>query len=135
MTEDVGRKYALLSLLRIIYGISDIEYQRRVWIRAEGPECDDYCETVNNFFSFIKEVLGEHSKYDLTESQFDALLNFSSDFEYFNDNHDCPMEPVEQPDTPEWATIREEAKEVLKTFNYQHRPAYPGDPWGLLAEA
>jgi hypothetical protein len=44
------REQILISVLENIEGIFDKEYQRRVWIRGEGPECDDFDETVCNFF-------------------------------------------------------------------------------------
>ncbi len=135
MTDEEERKYALLDLLSNIYGISDTEYQRRVWIRGEGLECDDYCETVCNFFPLMASIMHECDKYNFTNAQLAALLKFRDDFRYYERHYFCPMDCVEMPDTPEWAKIREEAKKVLKTFNYKHRPMLPGDPWGLCGES
>ncbi len=134
MTEEEKRRYGLLNLLSTIHGISNIEYQKRVWIRGEGPECNDYGETVCKFFSFMETAMWERDKHHFTDAQLTALLKFRDDFRYYDDHYECPMDCVEMPDTPEWAKIRQEAKEVLQTFNYKYRPMLPGDPWGLRGE-
>jgi hypothetical protein len=43
---EIDRKQILASILETIKGISDKEYQKRVWIRGEGTEVDDFDETL-----------------------------------------------------------------------------------------
>ena len=50
MLTNESKKQILEFFLEIVEGISDKDYQGRVWIRGEGPECDDFDETVCNFF-------------------------------------------------------------------------------------
>lgn len=57
MLKNEDRKYILNEHLRNISHISDKEYQKRVWIRGQGPECDDFDETVNYFFGEMDSIL------------------------------------------------------------------------------
>lgn len=129
MLDEETKNYVIQRLLKNIYSISDTEYQRRVWIRGEGPECSDYGETVCNFFSCMRGIISHCDEYHFTHDQLAALLKFQKDFDYFELNYECPMDCFEDEDNPEWAKIREEAKEVLQTFNYKPGPFRPYGPW------
>jgi len=111
----INRKQILETLIRITDHIADKKYQKRVWIRGEGPECDDFDETVNYFFGEIDSILNEYKEFGITENQFQVLKNFRDKFEAFSDKNNWPSEFI---DTPEWNEITEMAKEVLKAFNY-----------------
>lgn len=106
----------LRNLLGIILDISDKEYQQRVWIRGEGPEIDDFTETVCKFFDNSDPVLKEHKQCDLTNHQYHILKNFSDKFRFFSDKHSYEPSFI---DSPEWNEITENAKEVLKAFDYK----------------
>jgi hypothetical protein len=114
LTEDIGKRM-LRNILEVVLDISDKEYQKRVWIRGEGPEIDDFTETVCKFFDNGDPVLNEHEKCGITKNQYQVLKNFSDKFRDFSDTHDFPEEFI---DTPEWAGVMSLAKDVLKSFNY-----------------
>ena len=115
MVTDDNKEF-VMGLLGTIKDISDKEYQRRVWIRAEGWEVDDFDETVCCFFEDAEVVLEEPREYGLTESQCQILKNFSDQFEKFSDNNHQPEEFI---DTPQWQEIMSLAEGVLKVFNYK----------------
>lgn len=104
------------TFIRIIDHISDKEYQKRVWIRGEGPEVDDFDETVCHFSQEGDGVIEKYRDFGLTEYQCQLLKRFREQFKIFSDENDLPEEFI---DTPEWAKIVKLAKEVLKSFNYQ----------------
>lgn len=113
MLTDKSKKQILVSFLETIEGISDKEYQKRVWIRGEGPEIDDFDETVNNFSDLGDPILEDYRNYEITEVQYHLLISFKNEFKAFYDEHDLPEEFIE---TQEWARIMEMAKEVLEAF-------------------
>jgi hypothetical protein len=109
-------KYILSEFLRTVLHISDKEYQKRIWIRGEGPEVDDFDETVCYFFQIGDGILDEYKDFGISEDQYQILKKFRNEFEIFSDENDWPQNFI---DTPEWARIMEMAKEVLKAFNYK----------------
>jgi hypothetical protein len=98
-----------------MFGISDLEYQKRVWIRGDGPEVDDFDETVDFFFDLGDQILKNYKDYDISEEQYQLLKEFRGWFKSFADTHFHPLEFIA---SSEWETIRDRAKEVLKAFNY-----------------
>ncbi len=112
----IEREQVILSLLDTISGVADKEYQQRVWVRGEGPECDDFGETVCNFFGDGDPILEHYKEYGLTEEQYHVLKTFRDEFEIFANDY---TEAFEFVDSPEWAVIVEKAKGVLKAFNYK----------------
>jgi hypothetical protein len=112
---EINRKQILESFLETMEGISDKEYQKRIWIRGEGPECDDFDETCNYFFDIGDPILKKYKDYGLTIHQYRLLKKFRHKFSAFSDVHSYELEFIE---TPEWAKIMEMAKEVLKEFDY-----------------
>ena len=105
----------LNNLLEVISGISDKEFQKKIWINGEGPEIDDFTETVCKFFDNCEPVLSEYKKCNITDYQYQVLKEFRDKFEIFSDEHSYELLFI---DTPEWKEIMEMAKEVLKAFNY-----------------
>ena len=116
MIINKDKKYILNEFLINISAISDIEYQKRVWIRCEGPECDDFTETVCYFFDDGDPILKKHKDYGITDKQYDLLIKFRNEFEAFSDKNNWPEDFI---NTPEWARIMEMAKEILKAFDYK----------------
>src|SRR3990167_1515672 len=102
MLTNEDRKYILNQHLRTIYGISNKEYQNRVWIRGEGPECD--------VFDDGDPILEYYQDFSISASQYQILKNFRDKFRMFSDNNNWPHKFI---DTPEWNEITEMAKEVL----------------------
>ncbi len=112
----INRKEILNSLLQTVEGISNKEYQKRVWIRGEGPECDDFDETVCHFSQLGNGVLEDCEEFQLTENQYAKLEKFRDEFEKFYRKNDWPEFFI---DTQEWDEITKLAKGVLAAFNYQ----------------
>ena len=127
MQTDDDRRYVLDQFLNCIFGISDLEYQKRVWIRGEGPECDDFDETVCYFFDICDFILNKYPEYGIKDEQYELLKKFRDDFRFFEENNFWPPEFM---DSPEWAEIMEKAKEVLKAFNFVKKP-FSRDPQKL----
>ena len=113
------QKSDILNLvINKVRDISDIQYQKRVWIRGEGPEWDDFDETVCLFLHEGNGVLEKYKDFDLTEIQYQILKKFRNAFRDFaQENHSEP----EFIDTPEWENITKMAKEVLETFHYTEK--------------
>jgi len=120
MLTNEDKKYILLSLLENIEDISDKEYQSRVWIRGEGPEADDFTETVCLFFDYGEGIIEEYREFGITESQYKILKEFSDQFEDFVDNREHYL-PEDFIDTLWWQEIVDLAEDVLKAFNYKKR--------------
>ncbi|MBS0584864.1 MAG: hypothetical protein JSR76_01015 [Verrucomicrobia bacterium] len=87
----------------------------RAWVRAEGPECDNFDEICCRFFGTATGVLNEYKEFGLTDQQYLLLFNFRTEFELFANENDYPEEFI---DTRKWIKITEMAKEMLKSFNY-----------------
>ncbi|MEN9654289.1 MAG: hypothetical protein RL235_401 [Chlamydiota bacterium] len=113
---NINRKQIIEMFIRIIYHISDKDYQRRVWIRGEGPEVDDFDETVCHFSQEGDGIIEKYKDFGLTEHQCQILKNFREQFKAFYDENDFPEEFI---DTPEWSKIMDLAKGVLRAFNFK----------------
>lgn len=111
-----NRDMILRGLLSDIANISNKEYQKRIWICAEGPECDDFTELVCRFFFKADTFLEESSEYKLPVYKVNILKKFIHEFDKFSEENDLPQLFI---DTPEWTKITMMAKEVLKAFDYQ----------------
>ncbi len=120
MSKDIIKikEQILNSFLENLAGISDKEYQKRVWIRAEGPECDDFDEAVCDFFDLGDYIFNDYKSYGITKDQYKVLVKFRHAFEVFSDENNWPQDFI---DTPEWEEIMNMAKDVLKAFYYQNK--------------
>jgi hypothetical protein len=116
----INRKQILEGVLYDIACISDKEYQRRIWIHAEGPECGDFDEAVCRYSGSAESILEEYKKYGITETQFSILKKFDEEFRKFWIDNDLPQLFI---DTFEWTMITLMAKQVLQAFGYQ-KPKY-----------
>jgi len=115
LTEEKKRRIVNAHLERI-YRISDKEYQRRVWIRGEGPECEDFDEICCFFGEMGDYIMKNYKDFGLTENQYTILRTFRDQFQIFSDKNDWPPAFI---DTPEWTRITIMAKEVLEAFDYK----------------
>jgi len=111
-----NKKQVVQGFLENLHRISDIKYQKRVWIEGVGPECHDFDEAVNDFFGDGDPILANYKDYGLTNNQYEALKNFRHTFEKFSNDQYFPQEFI---DTPEWISITKMARDVLKGFNYE----------------
>src|ERR1700730_3942979 len=107
---EINRKQIMATFLRILDTISNKEYQKRAWIRGEGPDFD---ETVCHFFDDGEPIFEDYRAYGISEDQYRLLIKFRDAFEAFSDEYDLPLEFI---NTPEWEKIMKMAKEMLKEF-------------------
>ena len=112
---EIDRKQILISVLDAIVSISDKEYQKRVWIRGDGPECEDFDEICCNFFGDGDPIIDNYIDFGLTDKQYYILKKFRDEFRLFSDKNNWPQIFI---DTPQWTMIINLAKEVLVAFNY-----------------
>ena len=115
MLSDESKSDILNFVLKLAYNISNKNYQKRVWIRGEGPECDDFSETVNHFFNECGPLLDKYNDFGLTDNQYNILKTLYNEFD---DYLDLPRS-CDFIDTPEWENVMQKAKDVLKAFNYK----------------
>lgn len=115
----INRKQILEGFLENLYCISNKEYQKRIWIEAQGPECHDFDEAVCDFFGDGDPIIENHKDFGITDSQFHLLVNFRDEFRSFSDENDFPEKFI---DSAEWKRIMEMAKEVLNAFNFHKSP-------------
>ncbi|MCF7806704.1 MAG: hypothetical protein K9M07_05010 [Simkaniaceae bacterium] len=113
---DIDRKQILESCLETIEGIADKEYQKKIWIRGEGPEVDDFNETTCNFFQDGNGIIQNYKDFSLTHEQYQILRKFRDAFESFCSKYEVDNESMLN--HPEWTKITEIANEVLKVFDY-----------------
>lgn len=119
---DINRKQILNSVLETIEGISNKDYQKKIWIRGEGPEVDDFDETVCNFFQDGNGVIQNYQDFGITKNQHQKLVKFRDKFNEFCRGPALSYYlPEKFIDTPEWEKIMRMAKEVLKAFNYRKK--------------
>lgn len=111
---EIDRKQIMATFLSILDNISDKDYQKRIWIRGEGPECQDFDEAVNDFFAEGDHILEDYQEYRLSPIQYKLLKKFRDEFDAFQKSNNFPHEFI---DSPEWARIMDLAKDVLKAFD------------------
>lgn len=116
----MNRKQILNNFIENIHGISDKEYQKRVWVRGEGPECDDFTETICHFFDDGDPILKKYKEYSITKKQYKLLCKLRNLIESFLDTvPEIVHEETEILPNPKWHKIQKMAKEVLEVFNYK----------------
>ncbi len=118
MNDDLTaiRKQVLNSFLECIFCISDKEYQKRIWIEGQGPECSSFEDAVCDFFDLGESIFPNYEGYGITDNQYHLLVKFRDEFDIFSGENHWPHLFI---DTPEWAKIVSMAKEVLEAFHYQ----------------
>jgi hypothetical protein len=114
--SDADKKYILNEFLRNISHISDEAYQRRIWILGEGPECDDFDESMCHFFDDGAPILSDYKNFGITDAQYDLLIKLRDQLDHFSQYNYPPQKFIE---SLEWKKIMMMAKEVLEAFNYQ----------------
>ena len=98
----INKKQILFTFLGNIRDISDKNYQKRVWIRGEGPECDSFDETCCQFFPIEEDILENYKQFNITEMQRDILKKFRDEFRVFSHDNNLPQVFI---DTPELSLI------------------------------
>lgn len=110
--SESDRNDIIKGYINIVTRISDVEYQKRVWIRGEGPECDDFDETTCQFFDVSDPMLQDTKNFKFP--QLALLKEFSDNYRKFSEENYWPPEFI---NTVEWKKIIRMAKGVLQYFN------------------
>ena len=114
---DEAKRDILNFVLERVANVANKEYQKRVWIRGDGPEEDSFDDAVCDFFMECESILERNKDFSLDNLQYQLKI-FHDEFENFPMRHDWPGDFI---DTPEWEKIIDLAKEVLEGFQYQKK--------------
>jgi len=124
MSSYIDRKKIIEEFLKTIYRLSDEKYQERVWLRGEGPECNEIDDTVCDFFDDGNPILERYRDFGITELQYKLLIklhvrlrNFTDTFGVYSDDKSTE----ELLELPEWQEIRVISKSVLKMFDFKKK--------------
>jgi hypothetical protein len=112
------KKQILKTFIEVFERIADKSYQMRIWIQGQGPECDDFDETVNYLFLEGDNIVECYNYFGIKENQHSLLKNFLVAFKRFSRTIGRERIPEDFIDSPEWTEITKMAKEVLKAFNW-----------------
>ncbi|MES2200076.1 MAG: hypothetical protein V4489_07920 [Chlamydiota bacterium] len=121
--NDQDKKFMVNEFLRNISHITDEEYQRRVWVRGEGPEGQDFDEAVCSFFDMGESILEDYKDFNITDNQYRLLIEFQDAYREFSLNKGMNYLPEEFISSLEWKKIIEMAVKVLEAFNYRKTSA------------
>jgi hypothetical protein len=108
------KKQIVEGFIDIISRLASKSYQKRIWIKGEGPEMDAFDDAVCDYFGQCESILANYKYFGINEFQYNLLKNFKIAFENFSDKNDYPELFI---DSPEWMKITEMAKAILKAFN------------------
>ncbi len=120
--SDKDKIQILEGFIEIFTRISNKGYQKRIWINGEGPEVDDFDDTVCDFFGECDPILENYKNFGITDHQSELLKKFRDEFRDFSKKRNLPPDFL---DSPEWAKIINMAKDVLQAFNYQKKQSAP----------
>jgi hypothetical protein len=114
------KKQILEGFMDIFTRIASKEYQKRTWINGEGPEVDDFDETVNDFFGECDSIIDHRTEFGISDAQYDLLVNFRDDFDQFiiASRKSIPYKFI---NTIEWDKLRKLSETILTAFNYSKR--------------
>lgn len=124
MTNQIIRQQILEEFLKNIVRLSDEKYQERVWVKAEGPECNDIDDSVCDFFDDGNPILEKYKDYGISESQYRLLMTLHEKLRKFTDAFGIysPEKSTEKLiQLSQWQEIREISKKVLKSFNFNKK--------------
>ena len=120
MSDLENKKSILNSFIANIACIADEKYQERVWVRAEGQECDDIDDTICDFFDDGNNILENPKNHGVTQKQHELLIELQSKLRIFTDNSGVYWQEkstVNLIKLPEWKEIINISQKVLKSFN------------------
>ena len=127
MTKEKIRRQVLEEFLKNIARLSDEKYQERVWVRADGPECNDIDDAVCDFFDDGDPILEKYKDFGITPSQYELLTTLHEKLRKFTDTFGVYSPYKSTKDLiqrPQWQEIREISQKILIAFKEpgQDRP-------------
>ncbi len=116
------RKQILDEFLKNLVRLSDEQYQERVWVLAEGPECNDIDDAICDFFDDGDPILEKYKDFEITDDQYELLINLKGELRKFTDKYNVYFSYKSTKKLisySEWQEIRNQAKKVLNSFNFK----------------
>jgi hypothetical protein len=104
------------SIVTVLEEFASQEFQKRVWLRGEGPEVSSYEEVVNRFFDdyAINELIDvEWRQAGLTEEVRKTLTTFRNTLEEFNELVPVLPHPKDILRNSKWPQVRKAAQDTL----------------------
>ena len=100
--------------------MADREYQIRIWVKGDGPECDSFDETINEFYYFFDILDSNYKEYGLIDEEFKLIRELEEKVDAF-----CEVTPVigidsEIVNDPRWVLITEFAKKIYEKLKRFH---------------
>jgi hypothetical protein len=117
MSKESSISYLKMLITDVIRPMSDIGYQKEVWMKKEGVTCDSFGEIVNDFFDFyeaIERIDTKYQQYGLSKHQYFLLKELYEKF----DEYSCqaPETDLEVIKDPKWIEIQRFAQRVYKNL-------------------
>lgn len=116
---DLEKKQIIESLIETISHAADKEYQRRVWIEGQGPECEDFDDFADIVIHENGALLKEYKSFGITDKQHNLLMDFQNQLKAFSRGLGRDYLPRDFIATQEWGRIVELAKEILHVFSFK----------------
>lgn len=118
--EDKDRHISEFTwLLGTILSISDLEYQKRIWINAEDPNIiDSYDDTYMYFSEDAYALLAarREGRLTMTDEQYRLLQALYDKVEDYDKNVKPSKEDEEIIEDPQWVEITKFAKNVYEAL-------------------
>ena len=118
MMKKENEKNLFKKFFSVVSSIADRNYQKTVWVEAQGPEVGDFDELCIALFSSCDSIMAHASELEISNKQLTLLAQFRNEFDRFADDNNWPPLFI---DKPEWMRITEMAEEVLQAFDYKPR--------------
>lgn len=101
--------------------LSDIEFQKRVWVRGEGPEVSSYSEAVCQLFddTAIGDFLDDTENGVVLSEELDSLLRELSNILDLIDYRIGASNIIKHPHWPKVRQLAADALKALYKINYQ----------------
>ena len=117
--RDKDKEGVLKRFLETIFEISDKDFQERIWIKGLGPECSSFEEAICDFFDDLEPIFKNYKEFEITDAQYEKVIQLRDELQKYCDKVPEIVNEEEILSDPAWDKIIEEAKEVLKTFDYK----------------
>ncbi len=100
--------------------LSDINFQKRVWVKGEGPEMSSYTEVVCQLFddTGIGDKLNEKQDEIVLSEELDAILRELSSILDSIDYRMVASDILNHPDWPKVVRLSSRAVEMMNKFSY-----------------
>lgn len=105
----------VLNFLRdVVETLADVDYQKRVWVKGEGPECDSFDETINDFFYYYESIVKRKEIREIKENEIQLIKKLKNEIDTFDT--DIPWDGTDEGvlSNPGWPRVVNAAEELSK---------------------